>query len=172
MEQPRILFWYRKDLRVNDNKALASAFALSKAITSIYIFDETYPYDFNSKSRSWFLSESLKELIEKWEKAGSRLLIEKGSPIHLIPFMAKKINARYIFWNKAIEPYEIQRDKKIKADLKNSNIEIIDLWDHLLINPEEISTGSKTPYTVYGPFFKKFKGQLDKVNFAKDKSFY
>ena len=139
MEHPRILFWHRKDLRVKDNKALMRAFALSKAITSIYIFDETYPYDFNSKSRSWFLSESLKELNEKWEKAGSRLLIEKGSPIHLIPFIAKKINAKYIFWNKAIEPYEIQRDEKIKADLKNSNIEIIDLWDHLLINPAEIS---------------------------------
>ena len=56
MEYPRILFWYRKDLRVNDNKALVKALALSKAITSIYIFDENYPLDFNSKSRAWFLS--------------------------------------------------------------------------------------------------------------------
>ena len=168
MEHPRILFWHRKDLRVKDNKALMKAFALSKAITSIYIFDETYPYDFNSKSRSWFLGESLKELNENWEKAGSRLLFEKGSPSHLIPLIAKKINAKYIFWNKAIEPYEIQRDEKIKADLKNSNIEFVDLWDHLLINPAEISTGSNTPYTVYGPFFKKFKGHLDKVNFGNE----
>ena len=45
MEHPRILFWYRKDLRVNDNKALIKSFSLSKAITSIYIFDENYPYD-------------------------------------------------------------------------------------------------------------------------------
>ena len=52
--------------------------------------------------------------------------------------------------------------------MKNSNIEIIDLWDHLLINPSEISTGSNTPYTVYGPFFKKFKGHLDKVNFGNE----
>ena len=173
MENPRILFWYRKDLRVNDNKALIDAYALSKAITSIYIFDETYPYDFNSNSRSWFLSESLVELNEKWEKAGSRLLIQKGSPSHLIPFIARKINAKYIFWNKAIEPYEIERDHKIKADLTNSNIEIIDLWDHLLINPSEISTGSNTPYTVYGPFFRKFKDKLNKVNFniKNDKDF-
>ena len=140
MEHPRILFWHRKDLRVKDNKALMRAFSLSKAITSIYIFDETYPYDFNSKSRSWFLGESLKELNENWEKAGSRLLIEKGLPSDLIPLIANKINAKYIFWNKAIEPYEIQRDKKIKSDLKNSNIEIVDLWDHLLINPSKIAT--------------------------------
>ena len=173
MEYPRILFWYRKDLRVNDNKALIKALALSKAITSIYIFDENYPFDFNSKSRAWFLSESLKELNENWEKAGSRLLFQKGSPTHLIPFIAKKINAKYIFWNKPIEPYEIERDEKIKADLKNSNIEIIDLWDHLLINPSEISTGSNTPYTVYGPFFKKFKAKIDNLNFdnEEDKDF-
>jgi len=119
MEYPRILFWYRKDLRVNDNKALIKALALSKAITSIYIFDENYPFDFNSKSRAWFLSESLKELNENWEKAGSRLLFQKGSPTHLIPFIAKKINAQYIFWNKPIEPYEIDRDEKIKTDFEN-----------------------------------------------------
>ena len=165
MEYPRILFWYRKDLRVNDNKALIKALALSKAITSIYIFDETYPYDFNSNSRAWFLSESLKELNENWKKAGSRLVIQKGSPSILIPLVAKKINAKYIFWNKAIEPYEIERDERIKADLKNSNIKIVDIWDHLLINPSEISTGSNTPYTVYGPFFKKFKTKMDKINF-------
>ena len=173
MESQRILFWYRKDLRVNDNKALIKAFALSKAITSIYILDETYPYDFNSNSRSWFLSESLKELNKKWEEAGSRLLIEKGSPLYLIPFVAKKINAKYIFWNKAIEPYEIERDEKIKADLQNSNIKIIDLWDHLLINPSEILTGSNTPYTVYGPFYKKFKDQLyiENLDNTEDKDF-
>ncbi len=173
MENPRILFWYRKDLRVNDNKALTNAFNLSKAITSIYIFDEEYPYDFSSESRSWFLSESLKELQIKWGEAGSRLIIQKGSPIDLIPYIAKKINAKYIFWNKAIEPYEIQRDEEIKANLTNSNIKITDLWDHLLINPSEISTGSNTPYTVYGPFFKKFKAQLDNVNFnnTEDKNF-
>ena len=62
MEHPRILFWYRKDLRVNDNRALSKAFTLSKAITSIYIFDETYPYDFNSKSRSWFFKRKPKRI--------------------------------------------------------------------------------------------------------------
>ena len=169
MENPRILFWYRKDLRVNDNKALTEALVLSKAITSVYILDEIYPYDFGSESRSWFLSESLKELMINWEKAGSRLIIQQGSPIDLIPNLAKKINAKYIAWNKAIEPYEIKRDAKIKAELKNSNIEIIDLWDHLLINPSEIYTGNNKPYTVYGPFFKKFKAHLDKINFDNQK---
>ncbi len=166
MQNPRILFWYRKDLRVNDNEALTRALNLSKAITSIYIFDENYSLDYDSKSRSWFLLETLKELSEKWKNAGSRLIILKGSPTSLIPLIAEKINSKYIFFNRGIEPYEITRDLKIKSIFENSNIEVINCWDHLLIDPSHISTGNKTPYTVYGPFFKKVKAKLNEVDFS------
>ena len=40
MNKPRILFWHRKDLRINDNKALKKAFSLSNAITATYILDK------------------------------------------------------------------------------------------------------------------------------------
>ncbi len=165
METPRILFWYRKDLRINDNKALTKALSISNAITSIYIFDEIYKHDFGAESRAWFLGESLRELILNWDRAGSRLIIQKGSPKILIPLVAKQIQAKYIFWNKAIEPYEIERDLRIKEDLINSGISVVDEWDHLLIDPLDISTGNNKPYTVYGPFFKKFKAKIDKLNF-------
>ena len=59
MNNPRILIWHRKDLRINDNNALKKAFSLSNAITSTYILDQNYSYDFNAKSRAWFLGDSL-----------------------------------------------------------------------------------------------------------------
>ena len=107
MTNPRILFWHRKDLRINDNKALAKAFSLSNAITSTYVLDKNYSYDFNANSRSWFLGNSLKELSTKWENIGSRLIIEEGDPIILIPQLAKFIDAKFVAWNKSIEPYEL-----------------------------------------------------------------
>ncbi len=161
MNNPRILFWYRKDLRICDNNALKECFSISKSLTSIYIFDENYPHDFNAESRAWFLSHTLKELNQEWIKRGSRLLIEEGDPIVLIPNLAKLIKAEYIAWNKSIEPYEIKRDKKLKSILKEINIKVIEQWDSLLLNPNEISTGLKKPYSVYGPFYKKFKLKID-----------
>ena len=114
MNNPRILFWHRKDLRINDNKALKKAFSLSNAITSAYILDKNYSYDFNANSRAWFLGHSLEELRNNWEKLGSRLILEKGDPVLLIPQLAKLIDAKFVVWNKSIEPYEINRDLQIK----------------------------------------------------------
>ena len=90
MKNPRILFWYKKDLRICDNTALNESLSISKSITSIYIFDKNYPFDFNAESRAWFLGLSLKELSKEWIKKGSRLLIEEGDPLLLIPHYAKK----------------------------------------------------------------------------------
>ena len=168
MKNPRILFWYKKDLRICDNTALNESLSISKSITSIYIFDKNYPLDFNAESRAWFLGLSLKELSKEWIKKGSRLLIEEGDPLLLIPHYAKKINAEYLAWNKSIEPYEIKRDLKIKESLEKMNIKVIDTWDNLLLNPYEISTGDNKPYSVYGPFYKKLKLKLNQNSSTKN----
>ena len=104
MNKPRILFWHRKDLRIFDNQALIKAFSLSDAITSTYIFDKNYSHDFNASSRAWFLGNSLQELGNNWKKMGSRLVLEEGDPVLIIPQLAKKIDAKFVFWNRSIEP--------------------------------------------------------------------
>ena len=167
MNNPRILFWHRKDLRLNDNTALNKSFSLSNAITGAYIFDKNYSYDFNAHSRAWFLSNSLEELSINWKNLGSRLIIEEGDPLLLIPQLAQLIDAKFVVWNKAIEPYEINRDLKIKNTLKNLKIEFIELWDHLLIEPDQIYTGSNKPYSVYGPFYKNLKSKIQFHNSQK-----
>jgi len=167
MKNPRILFWYRKDLRISDNNALLESIALSNCITSIYIFDKHYPLDFNAESRAWFLGRSLEELNEEWIKRSSRLLFAEGDPTLLIPHYAKIINAKYVAWNKSIEPYEILRDKKIKENLEKINIKVIDPWDNLLLKPFQIYTGNNKPYSVYGPFYKKLKSKLNELNLIK-----
>jgi len=110
MNKPRILFWHRKDLRIFDNQALIKAFSLSNAITATYILDKNYSHDFNANSRAWFLGNSLQELGNNWKKMGSRLVMEEGDPVLIIPQLAKTIDAKFVFWNKSIEPYEINRD--------------------------------------------------------------
>ena len=167
MNNPRILFWHRKDLRTNNNQTLQDAFLISKAITAIYIFDKNYAFDFNAKPRAWFLANSLKELSQKWEDIGSRLIIEEGNPNLLIPYIAKLTNSKFVAWNKSIEPYEIKRDNEIKKILGKYNIKVIDAWDQLLIDPSLISTGNKKPYTVYGPFYKNLKDKLNHFKFNK-----
>ena len=101
---------------------MKKAFSLSNAITSTYILDQNYSYDFNAKSRAWFLGNSLRELSQNWKNLGSRLIIDEGNPLILIPKLAKLIDAKIVVWNKTIEPYEINRDLEIKNTLKKFNI--------------------------------------------------
>jgi len=127
MNNPRILFWHRKDLRIVDNQALIKAFSLSNAITSTYILDKNYSHDFNANSRAWFLGNSLQELGNNWKKMGSRLIMEEGDPVLIIPQLAKKIDAKFVFWNRSIEPYEINRDLQIKNFLKKKIFKLLNL---------------------------------------------
>ncbi|MBO8203856.1 cryptochrome/photolyase family protein [Prochlorococcus marinus] len=161
MNNPRILLWHRKDLRIFDNQALIKAFSLSNAITSTYILDKNYSHDFNANSRAWFLGNSLQELGNNWKKMGSRLVILKGDPVSIIPQLTKTIDAKFVIWNKSIEPYEINRDLQIKKVLKAINIQVIECWDHLLIEPSKIFSGNHKPYSVYGPFYKNLKSKMN-----------
>ena len=171
MNNPRILLWHRKDLRINDNNALIKANSISNAITSTYILDKNYSHDFNAKSRAWFLGNSLQELGKDWAKLGSRLIIKEGDPLLIIPQLAKLIDAKLVICNKSIEPYEINRDSAVKKFLKKINIQFIETWDHLLVEPSEIFSGNKKPYTVYGPFYKNLKSKMNVIGtFDESKS--
>ena len=167
MKSPRILFWHRKDLRLHDNKSLMKSLEISHYITSIYIFDSNSQLDFNAESRKWFLGESLKELSQSWRHSGSRMIVDEGEPIKLIPKIAKLINAKFVAWNKGIEPYEIRRDFEVKNELQRLNINVLESLDHLLMNPSKLFTGNDKPYTVFGPFYKKLKSKLIYRNFKK-----
>ncbi len=114
MNKPRILFWHRKDLRIFDNQALIKAFSLSNAITSTYIFDKNYSHDFNASSRAWFLGNSLQELGNNWKKMGSRLIMEEGDPVLIIPQLAKKIDAKFVFQFKDIDN-KLKENKTINS---------------------------------------------------------
>ena len=136
MSKPRILFWHRRDLRIFDNQALINAFSLSNAITSTYIFDKNYPQDFIASSRAWFLGNSLQELGNNWKKMGSRLIIEEGVPVLIIPNLAIKIDAKFVFWNRSIEPYEINRDlNKLNSEVEGDLDEDIEV---LILDPDEL----------------------------------
>jgi len=165
MNKPRILFWHRKDLRIYDNQALIKAFSLSNAITATYIIDKNYSHDFNANSRAWFLGNSLQELRNNWGKMGSRLVIEEGDPVLIIPELAKTIDAKFVVWNKSIEPYEIHRDLQIKNNLN----EIKKLVSYYQIKDNEKNNIIKS--YIIGKNIIFFKKQLqNKVQFSVKKN--
>ena len=161
MAPERWLFWHRRDLRLADNLGLAAAAAATPAVTGVFVLDPAILADpLMAPARVWFLCESLRELADRWQAAGSRLLLLKGEPVDLIPVAARAVGASVVAWNREVEPYGRERDRQVAAALQGQGTRVLVDWDQLLVAPEAISTGAGEPYRVYGPFLRNWRGQV------------
>jgi deoxyribodipyrimidine photo-lyase len=155
-----ILFWHRRDLRISDNLGLATARQKSQKVVGVFCLDpDILERDDVAPARVTYAIGSLRSLKQRYAEAGSQLLILHANPTQAIPALAVALNAKAVFWNWDVEPYSKERDRAVTEALKEKGIEVHNHWDQLLHAPEEISTGSKQPYTVYTPFWRNWIGK-------------
>ena len=165
MTPPRWLFWHRRDLRLADNRGLAAAAATTPAVTGVFVLDPAILSDPTmAPARLWFLSESLRELEQSWQQAGSRLVVLRGDPAELLPRLASAIGADVVAWNRDVEPFGRERDRRVARALQAEGRKVLADWDQLLIPPEALKTGSGDPYRVYGPFWRNWRGQVEQAS--------
>ena len=146
MTSPRWLFWHRRDLRWADNMGLAAAAAATPALIGVYVLDPAILSAADmAPARLWFLTESLRELQQRWQGAGSRLLLLRGDPPELLPRLAAALQAEVVAWNREVEPYGRERDRKVAAALQAGGCRVLADWDQLLVAPEQVCTGSGDP---------------------------
>jgi len=158
---PRWLFWHRRDLRLADNLGLAAAAAATPALTGVFVLDPAILSAGGvAPARLWFLRESLEELAQRWRQAGSRLVLLEGDPAQVLPQLAAAIGAEVVAWNRDVEPYGRERDRRVAAALQAQGCRVLVDWDQLLVAPEALRTGSGDPYRVYGPFLRNWRGQV------------
>lgn len=144
------IVWFRQDLRLSDNRALYEA-SKDHNILPIYIFDSKNAKDFKIGSASlWWVHNSLKELNKSLD---NKLNVFEGDPKSILPELAKKYNCAQVFWNRCYEPWVIERDKTIKADLESQNIKCKTFNSSLLWEPWEIKKQDNAPYKVFTPFY-------------------
>ena len=167
MTPSRWLFWHRRDLRLTDNLGLAAAAAATPAVTGVVVLDpqELEAAD-QAPARLWFLRESLGELAEAWRLAGSRLLVLQGSPLQVLPELAELIGAEVVAWNRDVEPAVRAQDRLVAAALKGRGCRVRADWDQLLVPPEILSTGGGDPYRVYGPYWRRWRAEVEQRSLA------
>lgn len=146
------IYWFRQDLRLNDNPALVKA-SQSDQVLPIYILDDitTEKYNLGAASR-WWLNHSLSSLQKS---LGGNLSIYKGSPIKVLSSLIDRFNISSIYWNRCYEPWRIKRDATIKEILQSKGIHIESTNGSLLWEPWTIKKKDGTPYKVFTPFYKK-----------------
>ena len=154
------LFWHRRDLRLADNLGLAAVSAITPEVIGVFVLDPAeLEHPTMAPARRWFLLESRRELQQRWQQAGSQLLLLEGNPLALLPRLAQQLGAAGVAWNRDVEPLVRQRDRELATALKAIGVRVAADWDQLLVPPEQLKTGGGDPYRVYGPYWRSWQKQ-------------
>jgi len=153
MHAPTIV-WFRRDLRVADNPALAAACERGGPVIPVFIWapDEEALWGPGAASR-WWLHHSLLALMKSVP-----LVIRKGSTLAVLQQLIRETGATAVFWNRLYEPAVLSRDKAVKAGLRGAGVDAQSFNGNLLYEPWTIQTQQEKPYQVFTPYWRACQG--------------
>ena len=151
------VFWFRRDLRLEDNFGLFQALQSKYLVVPLFIFDDTILDSLpKNDARVGFIYESLSKINAQLQETGSSLLIKKGKTLDVWRSLLQEFDVREVFFNKDYEPYAIQRDTAIREFLETNEIITNSYKDQVVFEEKEITKADGLPYTVYTPFKNKW----------------
>lgn len=149
------IVWFRNDLRLEDQPALAAAVESRKPIIPLFIWEPEAESPWAPGSAScWWYHQSLRALQEQLSKRGSRLILRRGKSQTVLQEIQKETGASAIYWNRRHEPRIIDRDTRIKSFFKKLEVSCESFGGTLLFEPSRIRNKQGSPYQVYTPFWR------------------
>ena len=153
------VFWFRRDLRLDDNAGFKAALRDELPVLPIFIFDEEIldklPED---DARVTFIYETLQEMCKSLQEENeSSIAIFRGTPEKVFRKLMKDYEIKKVFTNRDYEPYARERDEKIKELLQENDVEFQDFKDQVIFEKEEITKQDGGPYVVYTPYKNTWK---------------
>lgn len=157
------IFWFRRDLRLNDNAGLYHALKSGQEVLPIFIFDKNILDSLINRAdaRVTFIYDTLSELKTELEALGSTLKIMYDTPIQAWQTLVQEYNIQAVYTNHDYEPYAVSRDADIKAFLKGQNIDFHTFKDHVIFEYDEVTKDDGNPYTVFTPYSRKWRTKLE-----------
>ncbi|MGY8942790.1 MAG: cryptochrome/photolyase family protein [Flavobacteriales bacterium] len=156
------IFWFRRDLRLDDNVGFYNALKSEHPVLPIFIFDEEIlkklPKD---DARITFIYETLQKMRIKLEdKNSSSIAMFHGEPAIVYKNLLEKYNIDTVFTNRDYEPYAKERDDKIQQLLNDNTIKFKTFKDQVIFEQNEVTKKDGLPYVVYTPYMKVWKEQF------------
>ncbi len=149
------LVWFRQDLRIHDNPALAVALERHETVLPLYVLDVASEGSWQPGGASkWWLHHALADLDQLLNTAGSICLFAKGDSLEILRQLIRETGATAIYWNRRYEPHAIARDSKIKSALKEDGVTVESFNAALLNEPWTINNKSGKPFQVFTPYWK------------------
>lgn len=161
---PPVLMWFRLDLRLRDNPALAAAAATGTAVVPVFVLSSEEAGSITPGAASrWWLHQSLLRLEESLRGRGSWLIVRRGPAAETLAAVAAETGARRIFCNRVYAPATLQNEAKLERQLRTRGIELICSNGSTLFEPGSLSTASGGSFRVFTPFWRALWKQRDAI---------
>ena len=147
---PPVLLWFRRDLRLIDNPALAAAMAPGQPIVPIYVSDAM---DAGGASR-WWLHHSLSRLDTDIRLRGGELVIREGDPTEILPELATSTGATAVYFGHRYEPAAVRQEQALARTIGN-HVDLLGHHGHVLSHPDSLRTQGGAVYKVFTPYYKR-----------------
>jgi deoxyribodipyrimidine photo-lyase len=152
------LFWFRRDLRIQDNAGLYYALKENNNVLCVFIFDIVILEQLEDRHdrRVMFIHQSLQLIKQSLEEIGTSLLIVHDNPVNFY----KTISPKAVYANEDYEPYARKRDEAVGKLLQEKGSFLNTFKDQVIFSKDEILKDDRAPYTIFTPYNKKWKAAL------------
>jgi deoxyribodipyrimidine photo-lyase len=158
------VFWFRRDLRVDDNKGFFEALNSNSEVLPLFIFDKNILDELpKDDARVSFIHERLDTIDMELQKFGKNLAVFYGDPITIIEQLIHENEIQAFYTNHDYEPYAKERDQKIASLLASKNIGFHTFKDQVIFEKSEVVKDDQTPYVVFTPYSRKWKDLFQKT---------
>ncbi|MBA6152422.1 cryptochrome/photolyase family protein [Gelidibacter maritimus] len=166
MKNPINIFWFRRDLRLDDNIGFYEALTSEHPVLPIFIFDPEILDDLpKTDARVNFIFDSLQKMRTNLKNEdGSSLAIYYGKPLEVFKQLIKDFDIAEVYTNHDYEPYAQKRDSEIKKFLSSKNINLRTFKDQVIFEKDEVVKKDGKPYMVFTPYMKLWKDHFKTID--------
>jgi deoxyribodipyrimidine photo-lyase len=177
MKEEIAIFWFRRDLRLDDNAGLYRALKSGFKVLPIFIFDTNIldKLDIKHDRRVDFIHQAIHDIKLKLNDLGSDILVEVGNPLEVWKSLFQTNTIKAVFCNHDYEKYAIDRDKTVNDLCLAHGAQFFSFKDQCIFEKTEVLSATENPYTVFTPYSRKWKEKLNdfyKKSYPTEKYFH
>ena len=149
----RGIHWFRQDLRLADNTALAALGERATQWLPVFVLDPRLaPGSARQSQRLRFLLDCLAKLAGDLEARGVPLLVREGRPEGVLPRLLYETGATLLSFNEDTTPFARSRDRAVRRAVLRTGARVISGVDRVVYSVREILSQGGRPYSVYTPY--------------------
>ncbi|MBB3122654.1 deoxyribodipyrimidine photo-lyase [Mesoflavibacter sabulilitoris] len=159
MKQPLNIFWFRRDLRLDDNVGFYNALKVDKPVLPIFIFDKEILNELpEDDARVTFIFNTLQSMRNTLQdERDSSIAIYYSTPKEVFKQLVEDYEIDTVYTNHDYEPYAKTRDTEIETILSENDINFKTFKDQVIFEKDEVVKQDGDPYVVYTPYMRTWK---------------